>query len=363
MSGHEKKREGAFWSALTVELLSDSHNLFLDNIDHIRFPEQTTAPMLRKVKDKALQAAARLGLSQHLFIDYSKVTEILSLPGLNETYLLLEDGYSRDLFVKLLAFRILGPRKVRLPTNSPLYWDKVHDARRYRSKENVIGDIHVLGSLDLYNVGDIRLIGHQLSVVNTFLLEQYRSDRAGVRVGDGDVIIDAGGCWGDTAMYFAQRGAHVYCYECIPSNLEILRKNLDLNPRLAEKISVISKALYSEPAKLLTFSDTGPGSHITSQGVQIETDSIDNLVCTNGLSRIDFIKMDIEGGEMGALIGAEQAIRSFRPRLAISLYHSLEDFVRIPEWIASLHLGYQFYLDHFTIHQEETVLFAIAGSR
>lgn len=63
---------------------------------------------------------------------------------------------------------------------------------------------------------------------------------------------------------------------------------------------------------------------------------------------------------MDALRGAERTIRSDRPRLAICVYHSLQDFVRIPKWIASLGLGYRFYLDHFTIHAEETILFARA---
>ena len=61
---------------------------------------------------------------------------------------------------------------------------------------------------------------------------------------------------------------------------------------------------------------------------------------------------------MDALLGAEQTIRSHRPKLAISVYHSLQDFVRMPDWITSLDLGYKLYLDHFTIHEEETVLFA-----
>ena len=56
--------------------------------------------------------------------------------------------------------------------------------------------------------------------------------------------------------------------------------------------------------------------------------------------------------------GAEESICRCQPKLAITVYHSLEDFWEIPKWIAQLELGYRFYLRHFTIHQEETVLFA-----
>jgi hypothetical protein len=70
--------------------------------------------------------------------------------------------------------------------------------------------------------------------------------------------------------------------------------------------------------------------------------------------------MDIEGAELAALRGAERTLRRDRPRLAISLYHKPEDFYEIPEFLAGLGAGYRLYMDHYTIHEEETVLFAEA---
>ena len=74
--------------------------------------------------------------------------------------------------------------------------------------------------------------------------------------------------------------------------------------------------------------------------------------------KVDFTKIDIEGAELAALNGAEKSIRRFKPDMAITVYHSLEDFWQIPQYLDSLNLGYVFYLRHFTIHAEETVLFA-----
>jgi hypothetical protein len=68
--------------------------------------------------------------------------------------------------------------------------------------------------------------------------------------------------------------------------------------------------------------------------------------------------MDIEGAELPALRGAEATLRAFRPKLAIALYHRLDDFIDIPAYLDGLGLGYAFFLGHFTIHSEETVLFA-----
>ena len=68
--------------------------------------------------------------------------------------------------------------------------------------------------------------------------------------------------------------------------------------------------------------------------------------------------MDIEGTEPFALKGAEKTIRKFRPKLAIAIYHSMGDFINIPKWILELNLDYEIYLGHYTIHSEETIIFA-----
>ena len=68
--------------------------------------------------------------------------------------------------------------------------------------------------------------------------------------------------------------------------------------------------------------------------------------------------MDIEGAELKALKGAREALRKFKPKLAISVYHSLSDYIAIPQYINSLNLGYSFYLNHHTIHSEESILYA-----
>ena len=73
--------------------------------------------------------------------------------------------------------------------------------------------------------------------------------------------------------------------------------------------------------------------------------------------------MDLEGAELPSLRGATQTIQRYKPKLAISVYHSLSDLFEIPEFLDSLGVGYCYYLRHYTIHTEETVLFAEANCR
>lgn len=351
--------EGAFRTHLTSELLRYSFRYESHNIDRERYKDEPFS-LKAVIKDKILRLGASRGFYRTPDIDYG----VIKLDGLERAYLLLEDQLSKDLFVKLLAYRILGYRRVRLPLNNPEYWKLRQSMGKCVEKRGTFTGIPIAGSLDLCSVDGVRLHAHPLGVMNTFFLEQYRCPRAGIGVKPGDVVIDGGGCWGDTALYFARTGSRVFCFECMPSNIAIIEENLRLNPALAAKVSVVQKALSNRSGEKAVFRDNGPGSRpaADSRGVEVETQTIDDLVAANSLDRVDFIKMDIEAAEPDALMGAEQTLRKHRPQLAISIYHDARHFACIPNWLADLNLGYRFFIDHFTIHSEETVLFARSGA-
>lgn len=152
--------------------------------------------------------------------------------------------------------------------------------------------------------------------------------------------------------------------------MDVLNKNLALNKNLEERVSVVTQPLWSTAGKVLHYIDRGPASNVSSEPIHFDaalngtctTTTIDEICDTLDLQKCDFIKMDIEGAELSALKGAEATLRKFRPKLAICLYHSVDDFCDIPKYIHSLGLGYKFYLDHATIHLEETVLFCISDA-
>ena len=51
--------------------------------------------------------------------------------------------------------------------------------------------------------------------------------------------------------------------------------------------------------------------------------------------------------------------RTQKPKLAVSVYHSMEDLVGIPLYLAALGVDYKFYLWHYSTLRYETVLFAL----
>jgi hypothetical protein len=78
---------------------------------------------------------------------------------------------------------------------------------------------------------------------------------------------------------------------------------------------------------------------------------------TGDIPKIDFVKMDIEGAELSAIKGAASSIRKFKPKLAISLYHKPTDIFEIPLYISKEFSFYEMFIEHYTIHEEETVLY------
>jgi FkbM family methyltransferase len=288
--------------------------------------------------------------------------------GLDHTYQLLADDYSRRILVEVMAYRILGPARVRLSRNNDQYAAFYDAAKRMAVQERTATIAMLDGWLDRY---DLNALGypvgadlHHLSVLYTFQLEQYRYKNAGTNIGPraNDVAIDGGACWGDTALYFAHHvgeGGQVHTFEFSPDNLPILAKNLGGNPELGKRVKVQEYALWSHSGEHLCFDPQGPATRLDSRGsTSVETLSIDDLVSRESLPRVDFIKMDIEGAEPEALKGALATLQKFRPRLAVTLYHNLSDFVTIPRFLDELNLGYKFYIDHFSIKREETVMFA-----
>lgn len=349
-------------------------NDWLDNWDYRRFgpyqpdflPSQASLKMWVKAKIKRILKTLGFYKSQTL------ATAIAEEPGLQWLYDHLHDEESKQLLVDVMAYRALGYRKVKLPLNTPEYWKKLDELEHKADTGNSI-DLGFLGwKVDRYDLADegypIQIYARAPAVFTQMLLQQYRciTQEHAIEVADGDTVIDAGGCYGETALYFAHKpgiNGRVFSFEFMPDNISVFERNLELNPGLAKRIEIVPYPLWSSSGQELYVEGVGPAAHITpnpkaTNAKKVKTLRIDDLATGKQLERVDFIKMDIEGAELEALKGAEETIRRYRPKLAISVYHRLPDFWEITQWIDSLGLGYHFYLRHFTIHAEETVLFA-----
>jgi len=308
---------------------------------------------------------------KHLVHSLSKKEEYFD--GLSLLYELLQDEYSKSTLARVIAYRLLGYRKIRLRLSEER--DRKADKKFVASlikANDVIRTSSKRWELRYY---DLSRVGYPVEcylaspMIFTLRPYEYSKRTPAIVASPGDYVIDGGGCWGDTALYFAylvgEKGK-VYSFEFSPDNLDVFERNLSLNPQLADRVQVTTLALWDKTGVELNYIADGPSTNPNKQWTdehqdsqQVLTITIDDFVEEKSIKRVDFIKMDIEGSELNALKGAEKTLRTHKPKLAICLYHSLDDFVQIPAYLRSLDIPYEFYLDHFTIHAEETILFAV----
>lgn len=358
-----------------AELLASANNDYKDNYDYNRFGKLDLPQAKRNVKGMIVKKLNDRGFFNDYSIqNLSKQIKNSVYPFSDFFYLyeLLADEYSKELLGKLIAYHILGHTKVKLPLSTNEFWHNQELIEANQSKNDFISiesmNIKLpLTNLEFLNV-PLKMYYSSLGVNIDFIIKQYEFNRGGIiiKAEPGDVVIDGGGCFGDTALYFAQlvgEKGQVKSFEFIPQNIEIFEKNLELNPKVAPVVEIVKNPMWDISDKEVFYQDKGPSSRVSLEHFEgytgkTSTLSIDNFVDRTQLGKVDFIKMDIEGAETNALLGAVNTIKKFRPKLAIALYHSTKDFESIPKFINELNLGYKFYLLHATIYGEETMLFA-----
>lgn len=175
-----------------------------------------------------------------------------------------------------------------------------------------------------------------------------------------EIFVDAG-CWdGDTSKKFVtwcgNNYEKIYAFEpdenCWQNcEMTFQRENI-------EKIEFIKKATWNK-TDILSFQGIGIGSSRVGKfrnSYQIPTVSIDEILNNE---RVTFIKMDVEGSELKTLQGAEKCIKSYKPKLAVCVYHKAEDLWVLANYIIKLNAEYKLYLRHYTSCEYETVLYAI----
>lgn len=363
---------GEFTELLNEEIIKSIGNNYIDNYDEIRFGKKNSPSSYQKFR-----WAVRETLFPNLINKHEFTTALIGLNNvmskfgkeLNKLYEVLADNESKEWLVKLMAFYILGNRKVMLPSNTAQYQEWRNEEASLFSKTSTI-DVNFLGAQKPIFLADLTPIGFPIklfttSVVNQFQAEQYNYKNR-IMATQGDVVLDCGVCYGDTALYFAHLvgdNGHVIGFEFIPSNFNAIRENFKMNSAISKRIKMVEHPLWDKSGIKTFYKDLGPASSVKFKEFEgyegvCETTTIDETIRDLGIEKVDFIKMDIEGAEPFALEGAKETIFKYKPKLAIASYHGMDDFVNIPLWIDSLNLGYKIYLGHPTIHWEETIIFA-----
>jgi FkbM family methyltransferase len=137
----------------------------------------------------------------------------------------------------------------------------------------------------------------------------------------GDTVVDAGAFIGDHTIAYCNavgESGHVYAFEPNIKAYECLEYNCKSAKTYNLGLSNIAETVYYSENK-----NAGAGRLLrdTPTEIQIKTITLDSLQ----LSALDFLKIDVEGYEVGVLEGAALTIKKYRPKMWIEINVSALD--------------------------------------
>ena len=198
--------------------------------------------------------------------------------------------------------------------------------------------------------------------------DQYFPDV--VKLSSNEVFIDGGAYMGDTIEKFKKKVNNEYTaihsFEPTEKSFKILSKIKKMYFNNDPKIFIYKFGLSDKNDKAYflthneqdTFSSAGNRVVLTQTNITIDVVRLDDLI----KDEVTYIKLDVEGSELEALKGAKDIICKYKPKLAVCVYHNIEDIYNIPKYIYELGLPYKYYLRHHGREpnlQDETVFYAI----
>jgi FkbM family methyltransferase len=347
----------SFHTLMLTSFYQMVHRRVHDNYDFQRFS------LLAEDRSKTFETKAHVSALHWYFSSFTR---------LYQSWSSLADVSSKALFFELILYRLLGHLHVRIHASPLTLKDELEAANEKLSGKPSESEIQgMFGPLFDYDTtwnGQRYKATLSPGALAARLVKRqyfYRENGVIIEPTIGDHVIDGGACLGDTAVVFSHavgEAGRVYSFEPNNINLKVLESNV--SEHVLKNIKVFPSGLSNDrveadPVALKENCDYGFSiNQADRSGQKCPQQRIDDLVASGELERVDFIKFDIEGAELEALKGGVETLKKYRPKLAISLYHKPCDFYEIIEFLSEQCPFYSFYLNHYTINAEETVLYA-----
>ena len=176
-------------------------------------------------------------------------------------------------------------------------------------------------------------------------------------------FIDCGAYTGDTIEELINQKKDIgYTISFEPDSKNLLALQKTLSKFTKNNHIVYPAGVYSSNTTL-HFANNGIDSSAAfdeNSSSMVSVVALDTIILN---SHPNFIKMDIEGAEKEALLGARKILQKYKPNLAICLYHKTKDLWELPLLIAELEPSYKMYI---RVHEDlclSTVLYCISKER
>ncbi len=177
--------------------------------------------------------------------------------------------------------------------------------------------------------------GSALEVASRYRALDHIYLRGFMAVRNGDVVIDGGSHLGTFTRFALDRGARlVVAFEPDrTSNACFERTFRDESSR--DRVVLVKAALWERPGVLSFISGSssllGAVNPVPmpvwkcARATDVPATTIDETVQRLKLDRVDFIKLNIEGAERNALLGARETVARYHPRLVVNTEHRSDD--------------------------------------
>ncbi|MBH1942487.1 FkbM family methyltransferase [Mobilitalea sibirica] len=285
----------------------------------------------------------------------------------------------------IIASMYLSPIKKQLLTlgfnNKAIDTKGLQIAKDYLAFKNETPYMMIYSSLEKYEkvfnyLSDDRskevylgLLNCKISLDNKYLEgisdpeEDQYFDQGIIYLSKDEVFCDCGSYNGDTLdKYISLSQGKYKKYIAIEADKNTFTElEIKIRQNNYQNILPINVACWNEKT-ILHFQSAQSAGHVTENGeVSVQADCLDNILKNE---EVTFIKMDIEGAEENALMGACKTIQSHKPILAISIYHNLKDLYKLPLLMKDLNPEYKLFIRHYTeMFDHETVCYAIPKER
>lgn len=159
-------------------------------------------------------------------------------------------------------------------------------------------------------------------------------------------ILDLGAYNGDTLKKYINlcpKLSTAYAFE--PDFKNFKKLNAFAQAQSYPKITSYNYASWDENT-ILQFSASG-NRNSSGVGTSSHQTKIIDVIAKRPdsvVSKVDFIKYDVEGAEFKAICGSKSIIENFSPDLLISMYHRSEDLYELPLLIKSIYPKYKLLL-------------------
>jgi FkbM family methyltransferase len=186
---------------------------------------------------------------------------------------------------------------------------------------------------------------------------------------EGLVFFDVGANVGLYTIWVAKKFQHIqiHAFEPVPETCEELRINLRRNNIDQRKVTVNPVAVGSVNNLVQITTEYHSSNYVTTeqsreQKVTVSCVTLDAYVRANHITRVDLIKIDVEGKEFQVLNGARDTLRRFQPILQVELIERPSVFADrvVDKWtdtVGLLHnMGYSYYViddQHRPVHMHD----------